>query len=175
MTHSHRIRIFAALFVMGLSCAGRAGSREEVFFDSTAMKKGPRSVENIRNNIELILPRIYYLYSEALGPDSTLAGVLTIRMEVDRRGKPGFVDVHESTLDNETLHNLILAGLVESRFDQWKNGRGLTEILFPLVLTPDKASDAPKSRARRVFEERQKIKAPTRSDAGEADTTDEWQ
>ncbi len=141
------------------------------------MKRGPRSVENVKANIAKLLPRIYYLYSEALGPDSTLAGTVTIRMEVDRKGKPGFVDVHQSTLDNEELHDLILAALVESMFDEWKDGREITEIIFPIVLTPDKASDAPKSRARRVFEEQQKRRAELKPQqpAPEEEPVDEWE
>jgi len=175
----HAARRALAIAVVGVfvaSAAAAAKDYDEVKFDSTGMKKGPRSVENVKANIERLLPRILYLYSEALGPDSTLAGTVLIRMEVDRKGKPGYVDVHESTIQSEELLDLILAALVESMFDEWKDGREKTEILYPIELTPDKAAVAPKSRARRVFEEQQKRKTETQpAKPAEEEEPDEWE
>jgi hypothetical protein len=172
--HSLKTLLLVAALFAG---ATAGGSYEEETFDNGWVKKGPRSTENIKQNVTRILPRIYYLYAEALGPDTSLKGTVTIRMEVDRKGKVGFVDVHESTLKKEELHDLILAALVESLFDECKEGREITEMIFPIVLTPDKAGDAPKSRARRVFEEQQKRKAELDAQdttSRQEESVDEW-
>lgn len=161
--------------LLAVSCGGSASQSQypEVSLGDGGMKKGPRSVENIRENVARLLPRLMYLYAEALGPDSTLRGTVLFRIEVDTKGKPGYVGVHQSTLKHEDLEDLMLAALVESRFDIWDAGKGLTEVIFAVEFTPEAALAAPKSRARRQFEQQQQLKKKLGGQPS-AEEPDEW-
>jgi hypothetical protein len=131
-------------------------------------------VENVKANMGRIIPRIYYLYSEALGPDSSLEGTVHLRIEIDAKGRHGYVGVHATTLHNEELEDLILAAIMESTFDECKEGRGITEIIYPVVLNKAAAAAAPKSRSRRVFEQRQELLRQSGKGKKKEEEPDEW-
>jgi hypothetical protein len=118
------------------------------------MKQGPRSVANIDSNMARMLPRMYYRYSEARGPKSSLAGTMQLRFRVDRKGTITSGDVHQSTFKDETFEDLIAAILLQSTFDEWKDGKAETEIIYTVEFTKDKADSAPRSRSRKLYEKR---------------------
>jgi len=179
MDLGHWIRGLTAAATCALLAAGCGGSTTksgyaEVTFENGGMVRGPRTVENVKANMQRIMPRIYYLYSEALGPDSSLEGTVHLRMEIDAKGRPGFLGIHASTLNNEELEDLILAAIMESTFDQCKEGRGFTEIIYPVVLNKAAAAAAPKSRSRRVFEQRQEMLRKSGKAKQAEEEKDEW-
>jgi len=175
------VAVFSVVWVALLvACAGRASTAgyEEVRFGNGGLVKGPRTVENVKKNIERMLPRFYYLYAEARGPDSSMEGTVHVRMEIDAKGRPGYVGVHATTLDREGFEDLLIAAIAQSTFDEWTEGRGITEIIYPIHFTSEQASEAPKSRERRVWEERRKLeREQTEGDtaAQQEPATDEWQ
>lgn len=164
-------------FSVLLACASSRppGGYPEVAFGEGGMVKGPRSVENVQANMERFLPRLYYLYAEARGPDTSLHGTVFLRMEVDRKGQFTYVGVHSSTLQNEEFEDLLVAGLLEGAFDEWTEGRDNTDIIYPIAFTAEVAESAPKSRRRRVFEEKRRREQQAGDEPLPQAPTEEWE
>jgi hypothetical protein len=146
----------AAWLVLMLLSAGLAKTFPEEKFGDGGMKKGPRSLENIENNVNLILPRIYYLYSQSFSGQHGNEGIVKVWFEVNADGKIRYVSIFKTTLKDEVFEDLIEATMIETTFDRWKKGNHKTEAIYPLSFTKADAAAAPRSRERRKWEERQK-------------------
>jgi hypothetical protein len=171
------VGVVALLLAM---CAGQASVRthKEITFGNGGLVKGPRTVENVKENMERMLPRLYYLFAEARGPDSSMEGTVHVRMEIDGNGRAGYVGIHATTLDREGFEDLLVAAIAESRFDEWTQGRGVTEIVYPIYFTDARADEAPKSRDRRIWEQRRKLMRKQRDEDSAAalePAMDEWE
>ncbi len=164
-------------FTVLLGCASSRppGGYPDVTFGEGGIVRGPRSVENVKANMERFLPRLYYLFAEARGPDTSLHGTVYLRMEVDRKGQFAYVGVHSSTMNNEQFEDLLAAGLLEGSFDEWTEGRDNTDIIYPISFTADVAESAPKSRRRRVFEEKRKRTLKADEEPPAQTPTEDWE
>lgn len=167
MAYGSKVLVLCTVTAALLGCAGsKAGVYQDHPFGEGGLVRGPRTIENVKTNMVRIMPRLLYLYAEALGPDSSLQGIVHVRMDILPDGETGYVGVHSSTMQSETFEDLLVAALMESRFDEWQDSRDKTEVIYPVEFMPEDARGAPKSRRRRVYEEQLK----RREDMGQ-DTT----
>ncbi|MBD3240781.1 MAG: hypothetical protein GF331_09370 [Chitinivibrionales bacterium] len=176
-THKEAAWLLQTLgFTMLLGCASSKppGGYPEVAFGEGGLVKGPRTVANVKVNMERFLPRLYYLYAEARGPDTSLHGTVFLRMEVNQEGQFAYVGVHSSTMRNEEFEDLLVAGLLEGSFDEWADSRDNTDIIYPIPFTPEHADSAPKSRRRRVFEEKRRREQEQREEPPPQKPSEDW-
>lgn len=157
-------------------CAGakaqRGAARKEVSLPDGGMKKGPRSVENVIRNMEMIVPRLRYLYAEMQVGKPELAGTVQMLLDVDWKGNVTYVSVWKSTMNDLTFEDLMEATLINHRFDVWREGKQKTEIIYPIEFRKEHATAAPRSRSRKKWERERERKAAEAAEAAK-DTTRE--
>jgi hypothetical protein len=145
-----------ALGAMLFSCSPAdwrpVGYTEESFGDG-GMKKGPRTVTNIVGNMNIVMPRLHYLYSEARVREPALEGTVHMLMDVDWKGHITYVSVFKTTLNDEIFEDVLEATLIDHSFTKWRRGKKRTEIIYPLEFRAEHATNAPRSRSRKAFEQ----------------------
>jgi hypothetical protein len=163
MNNVVKVSVLVSWCAVVLASTGSAKTYPEEKFGDGGMKKGPRTIENIESNVNLILPRIYYLYSQSYSGQHGNEGIVQAWFEVNADGKIRYASIFKTTLKDEVFEDLIEATLIETTFDKWKQGNHKTEIIYPLSFTKADAAAAPRSRERRKWEEQQKILHPSGS------------
>jgi hypothetical protein len=166
--------LFFSLLIcaISLSCAleGGPGRFAEEPFGNNGMKKGPRTLENIHANMNLIKPRLYYLYSQQLPRKPELAGTILLYMDVESNGAISNVSVHQSSMNDPLFEDLLEGVLSETKFDVWKKGKEKTVIMYPVEFKKENADAAPRSHARKNWEKEQKEKSKSETTQPQSDT-----
>jgi len=147
----------------GLSSVSAAKKYPEEHFNVEGLKKGPRSLENIQETMNLIMPRLYYLYAQSQAGMSLREGIILMWLVVDRKGMVTYVGVHESTVNDEIFEDVLEATLADVKFSKWKKGKEKTEIIYPLEFRKENSLAAPKSRARKVWDRKKQAQRTTDS------------
>jgi hypothetical protein len=102
--------------------------------DDPAMKLGPRSVENIENNIQRIRPRIDYFYESRIMPLSNRVDKVVVRLRIDRDGYVTSAAVSYSSINNREFEELIVKIITNHAFDTWDRGEEQTLVEYPFKL-----------------------------------------
>ena len=127
------VGFLALLFIV--SCAGVQ--------DRTLFKKlpnggevnGPRSVENIEKNLQVLKPRLEFFYSKRIKRNPDLQGVIEFIFDVDSKGNVTFASIGKATTRDPDFNDEVLAALSNHKFDEWTQGRDKTEVIYPYTFS----------------------------------------
>jgi hypothetical protein len=154
---------FIILIISGIFNECPAKKYPEEHFGVEGTKKGPRSIENIQATMNLIMPRIYYLYAQSQAGMSLREGNVLMWLVIDKTGRITYVSVFETTLNDELFEDVLEATLADINFGKWKKGSEKTEVIYPLEFRKEQSLAAPKSRARKAWDNKRQTQRTTDS------------
>jgi len=91
----------------------------------------------VRKTIHKDLPRIHRCYESALRDEPELAGKVSVRFSVLRKGQVHSVQVLENTTGNRTVERCVARILGSIRFPSRRSGKSL-RFTFPFVFAPQR-------------------------------------
>ena len=145
------LRLFVSVAVACCLCAFSCNNKT-VSTSSSQLKKlpnggevsGPRSVENIEQQIGMLVPRLQYFYQKELKENPSLGGTIELIFEVDADGSVMYVNMGKSTLKAPVFEDEILTALSNHTFGAWKQGKDKTYVVYPMTFTPEKKEETAK-------------------------------
>lgn len=134
------IVIVTAISLAGLSCNSKTGSSESAFkrLPNGGEVNGPRSVENIEKSMTLLMPRLLHFYNKRLKSNPDLKGTLELILDINADGTVNYVNLSKSTLKDPEFEEEVLTAFSIHTFGEWTQGKGKTEVIYPLIFTPEK-------------------------------------
>lgn len=142
------LRLFVTVAVACCLCSFSC-NKKTVATGSSQIKKlsnggevtGPRSVENIEQQIGMLVPRLQYFYQKELKENPSLEGTIELIFEVDANGSVMYVNMGKSTLKSPLFEEAILTALSNHTFGAWREGKDRTYVVYPMTFIPEKREE----------------------------------
>lgn len=131
--------------VLILSCGGDTVKKGEGNFKKLpngGEVNGPRSIENIEENIEMLVPRFEYFYKKRLRINPDLKGTMEFVIDIDANGDVIYSSIGKATTNDPDFDDEILHAISLHKFGQWTQGRGKTEVIYPFTFSQKETKPA---------------------------------
>ena len=103
---------------------------------------GPRSVENIEENIQMLVPRFEYFYKKRLRINPDLKGTMEFVIDIDANGDVFYSSIGKSTTNDPDFDDEILHAISLHKFGKWTGGKGKTEVIYPYSFSQEDVKPA---------------------------------
>lgn len=134
-------------FFLILSCGGATVKRGEDYIKKLpngGEVNGPRSIENIEENIQMLVPRFNHFFKKRLRINPDLKGTIEFILDIDADGEVIYSSIGKSTTNDPDFDDEILHAISLHKFGEWTQGRGKTEVLYPYTFSQEEIEPAQK-------------------------------
>ncbi len=165
--------VFGYIFLISCSNAGKAGMTVNKKMTNGGEINGPRSIENIEENMKILEPRLLFFYEKQLKKNPELKGSIEFIFDIDEKGYVISAGIGKHTTDDPEFETKILQAISNHSFGKWNEGKGNTEVIYPLTFATEKAVEKKTANETEDIKEKESVEMET--DIEKSDDTEEME